>query len=416
MSRFFGFGSLSLYASITAAVVCGCGSTGLVAPAQDAPDAAPSIDSNVVSPTDSYVAPLESGVDEAGPVPGSGAGLLVVVAQTTLGGVLSTLDPQTGEELLREPSSPTAIAYESARDLWFVIDEARPAPSRLRALRWDGVTRRWIELGRLAVAGASNPIVLVNRIVFGSSNDLTVVDTTDPSAMHATVTSVSSSTTAMPIGGIPGTGTDGALFSFSMTACSSLRCKLEMQRIAVPSSGTSSLDGPSIPLGSIAEGPLPTAVFRTFAPTDMRALLVGYADGGAVDFLSIPSSGAPSHPERLATLPGHAWPSPVMLDFDACEGTVFVGDPSGNELSIFPFNVTPRTPSIVAQPAPPIGLAYDPYHRTLFVASSDGKLAGYPVLRSSPSLETLGAPLPLRVPADLTPVVVATKRPVGNCP
>lgn len=157
---------------------------------------------------------VDSGTNETSTMEGGGpdasfpdVGAIVISGRVSndagnLQGVLTAIDPKTGNELpnAREMLNAPVVLYDGLRDIWFVIEtngqSLFPTPSDKAVLHirtLDPVSGTWADLGSLQVPppvfGLSS--VLTNRLVYvgfdsqvdaASGTSFVTIDTTDPTA------------------------------------------------------------------------------------------------------------------------------------------------------------------------------------------------------------------------------------------
>ncbi|HEY6078723.1 MAG TPA: hypothetical protein VIW29_07965, partial [Polyangiaceae bacterium] len=132
---------------------------------------------------------------EAGSGPETSDGLVVIgglVGPTTR--VLSVLSARTGAEIVREPLPVAAVAYDEAKDVWFVFKASQfPASATgtadLEVRRFDSAAGTWSRLGTVPGLPPPQPdqlVALNNRLAYlsyrlvngAAQTALTVLDTT----------------------------------------------------------------------------------------------------------------------------------------------------------------------------------------------------------------------------------------------
>ncbi len=413
------------------------------------------------APIDSASETTVTTTPEAAVDAGSPAGAVVIGGHAVNAGVttnvLSVLEPTTGMEMSRTPMWVLGVAYEGARDLWYIFDTGTaatgPAPSPtipvvLHVRQLDtrpAGTWAWTELATLTVpqpASGQTIVPLVDRLAYiasvatdsGPASELAVIDTTSLGVPVADASSTPIASAALdfsPVGLVgtpPMTGVGGNLVIVQNTSNAGDAGSFQFMTAAATVNGV-----------TIGSGPYPLGAARN------QQQLVGFGasvgSAGYQDLFAAPSvaqdggfAGTLSEWTTTTTVVEYnntvTFPATGSrfdpIAFSACSAVAFIAEgltapPNQNLVFAVPIAGPSSSIGTFAVSANAVSsVAFEPFTNTVVVASdvaSDSFILGLqlggpgtaPVLSNR---TTTWSP-----PTDLVPTWVATRQPASfTCP
>ncbi len=360
-------------------------------------------------------------------------GLLVMQAEDTAAEsslVLSVLSPQTGEELAREPGAFPGIAYDSSRDIWFVLrsdsELATPLPGdtiTLEARKFDRATNEWEILTETPVEvplplDERQLYALNERVVLLAYDDVTtntgqaiVYDTSDPNAIEeldGSPVSLGSLSDRVLQGAMASPLPVGGSVNLLRRNCSTTTgagCDIELDRIAAIDDASLPT---STPIGTVPDASY--AVAGTYNWGDEKLTIAfPYLDATSPNVAYIQQFHPITHSPEADQ---YQFPSAAQLRVavDPCVGVAYVTNPLESKARAVPLSTSAALATLELDHLSK-GLVLEPFTHTMlapFDSATDFEVTAFEILgdQNNPDFKKrLGDWAP---PSKLRPLVVVS--------